>query len=90
MIFYAVIDTNVILSALLSKKSDTSTVKVIKAVMDGKIIPLLHDDILAEYEDVLYRDKFHLNPATIHIVLQAFKIYGMKDSIYLTATKKSI
>ena len=56
MIFYAVIDTNVILSAL----------------------PLLHDDILAEYEDVLYRDKFHLNPATIQVVLQAFKIYGMK------------
>ena len=78
MIFYAVIDTNVILSALLSKKSDTATVKVIKAVMDGKIIPLLHDDILAEYEDVLYRDKFHLNPATIHVVLQAFKIYGIK------------
>ena len=78
MIFYAVIDTNVILSALLSKKSDTATVKVIKAVMDGKIIPLLHDDILAEYEDVLYRDKFHLNPATIQVVLQAFKIYGMK------------
>ena len=78
MIFYAVIDTNVILSALLSKKSDTATVKVIKAVMDGKIIPLLHDDILAEYEDVLYRDKFHLNPAIIQVVLQAFKIYGMK------------
>ena len=78
MIFFAVIDTNVILSALLSKKSDTATVKVIKAVMDGKIIPLLHDDILAEYEDVLYRDKFHLNPAIIQVVLQAFKIYGMK------------
>lgn len=78
MIFYAVIDTNVILSALLSKKSDTATVKVIKAVMDGKIVPLLHDDILAEYEDVLYRDKFHLNPATIQVVLQALKIYGIK------------
>ena len=60
------------------KKSDTATVKVIKTVMDGKIVPLLHDDILAEYEDVLYRDKFHLNPATIQVVLQAFKIYGMK------------
>jgi len=76
--FYAVIDTNVILSALLSKKSDTATVKVIKAVMDGRIISLLHDDILAEYEDVLYREKFHLKPATIQIVLQAFRIYGIK------------
>ena len=78
MIFFAVIDTNVILSALLSKKSDTATVKVIKAMMEGKIIPLLHDNILAEYEDVLYRDKFHLKPATIQVVLQAFKIYGIK------------
>ena len=65
-------------SAFLSKKSDTATVKIIKAVMDGKIIPLLHDDILAEYEEVLYRDKFHLNSSTIQIVLQAFKIYGVK------------
>ena len=78
MIFYAVINTNVILSALLSKKSDTATVKVIKVVMNGKIVPLLHDDILAEYEDVLYRDKFHLNSTTIQVVLQALKIYGMK------------
>ena len=78
MSFFAVIDTNVLLSALLSKKSDTATVKIIKAVMDGKIIPLLHDDILVEYEDVLYRDKFHLNPATVQIVLQAFKTYGVK------------
>ena len=78
MSFFAVIDTNVLLSALLSKKSDTATVKIIKAVMDGKIIPLLHDDILVEYEDVLYRNKFHLNSATVQIVLQAFKSYGVK------------
>ena len=78
MTFYAVIDTNVVLAALLSKKSDSATVKVIKAVMDGKIIPLIHDDILAEYEDVLHRDKFHLQPATIQTVLRAFRIYGLE------------
>ena len=56
MIFYAAIDTNVILSALLSKKSDTAIVKVIKSVMDGKIIPLLHekfsdlDDLIILFE----------------------------------------
>lgn len=78
MILYAVIDTNVVIAALLSKKSDTATVKVIKAVMDGKIIPLLHEDILAEYENVLSRDKFHLASATIQKVLRAFQIYGVK------------
>ena len=78
MTFYAVIDTNVVLAALLSKKSDSATVKVIKAVMDGKIIPLIHDDILAEYEDVLCRDKFHLQPATIQTVLRACRIFGIE------------
>ena len=76
--FHAIIDTNVVLSALLSKKSDLATVTIIKAVFEGKIIPLIHDDILAEYEDVLRRDKFHLQPATIQIVFRAFKIYGLE------------
>lgn len=78
MIFYAVIDTNVIIAALLSKKSDTATVKIIEAIIDGKIVPLLHEDILAEYENVLYRDKFRFQPATIQKILRAFKIYGSK------------
>lgn len=60
------------------KKSDTATVKIIKAVMDGKIVPLLHDDILDEYENVLCRDKFRLQPATIQKILRAFKIYGIE------------
>lgn len=53
MKYYAVIDTNVILSALLSKKADSATVKVLDAVFDGTIIPLFHQDILAEYSEVL-------------------------------------
>ena len=42
MKYYAVIDTNVLIGALLSKKPDTATVKILKAVMDGSIMPLLH------------------------------------------------
>lgn len=45
MIYYAVIDTNVFISALLSKKVDAATVQVLDAVLDGKIIPLYHEDI---------------------------------------------
>lgn len=47
MEFYAVIDTNVLLSALLSKSEDSATVKVLDAVFDGKIIPLYHQDIFS-------------------------------------------
>jgi len=28
-------------------------------MFDGKIVPLYHEDILAEYDEVLHRSKFH-------------------------------
>lgn len=77
---YAVIDTNVLLSALLSKKPDSATVQVMDAVFDGRIVPLWHKDILAEYEDVLSREKFHLSPATIKGVLRHIERYGISLS----------
>ena len=58
MKFYAVIDTNVIVAALLSRKKDVATVKVLKAVQEGLI--LVHQQIIDEYKEVLCRPKFHL------------------------------
>lgn len=45
---YAVIDTNVLVSARISKKSQSSTVKVISNMLNGKIIPVYNEEILAE------------------------------------------
>ena len=36
----AVIDTNILVSALLSKHADSATVKVIEKIFDGEIISL--------------------------------------------------
>lgn len=77
MVYYAVIDTNVLLSALLSKNENSATVKVLDAVFEGKIIPLYHEDILAEYDEVLHRGKFHLQEKVIRIVLDAVRQYGV-------------
>lgn len=76
MPYYAVIDTNVIVSALISKKPDTATVQVFRAMFDGRIIPLYHGDILAEYHDVLHRPKFHLTGATIQGFLSSIQQFG--------------
>ncbi len=76
MKYYAVIDTNVLISALLSKNEDSATIKVLEAVFDGKIIPLYHQNILAEYDEVLHRKKFHLREETIRKVLDAVLQYG--------------
>ena len=78
MEYYAVIDTNVLISALLSKKEDSVAIKVLDAVFEGKIIPLYHQDILAEYDEVLHREKFHLQEKVIQIVLEAVRQYGVE------------
>lgn len=78
MEYYAVIDTNVLLSALLSKNEDSATVRVLDAVFEGKIIPLYHQDILDEYDEVLHREKFHLQEEIIRTVLDAVRQYGVE------------
>ena len=78
MVYYAVIDTNVLISALLSKNEASATVKVLDAVFEGRIIPFYHQDILAEYEEVLHREKFHLQDKTIQLVLNAFIQHGIE------------
>lgn len=78
MKYYAVIDTNVMIAALLTKNSDAAALRVLHAVLDGSITPLYHEDILSEYDDVLHRKKFHLKEDTIQLVLTAIKQYGLE------------
>lgn len=78
MNYYAVIDTNVLISALLSKNEDSATVKVMDAVFDGRITPLYHPDILAEYDEVLHRKKFRFQEELIQTVLEAVRQLGIE------------
>ena len=72
----AVIDTNVIVSGLLTKDKAAPTAIVLDALIDGKFTPLYHEDILAEYEEVLHRDKFPFYENQIRTVVNAIKRYG--------------
>ena len=75
---YAVIDTNVFVAALLTKNTDSATVKIYDAIADGVILPLYHKDILAEYEDVLGRPKFRFSKEKINAVLELIIKYGVE------------
>lgn len=75
---YAVVDTNVIVSALITKNLDSPPRQVFRAMLTGDIIPLYHADILAEYEEVLSRKKFHLQIETIQTVMQAIREFGVE------------
>lgn len=75
----AVVDTNVLVAALLSKRDDSVTVRVIRAMISGEFIPLYHEDILAEYEDVLHRKKkYDLSESAIQTVLNAIRRFGIE------------
>lgn len=74
---YAVIDTNVIVSALLSPHSDSSTALIRSHLLDGSIVPLYNEEIYQEYLHVLHRPKFHLPEALIDGVLDAISAKGI-------------
>ena len=74
---FAVIDTNVIVSALISKNPESSPLLVFAHVYSGTITPVFNDEILHEYREVLSRDKFHLNPLDIDEALRVIRDYGL-------------
>ena len=74
---YAVFDTNVIVSALISRRSDTAVVLALETLLAGEVIPLYNDEILKEYEDVLHREKFHLPESFIAATINQIKKEGI-------------
>ena len=74
---YVVVDTNVLVSALLSKHSDASTVVIREYILQGKITPLYNDEIFKEYTDVLHRPKLHLPIESVDAILAAIAERGI-------------
>ena len=74
---YAVFDTNVLVSALITHNVNASTVKVVEAIGDGKVIPLYNYEIVAEYDEVLSREKFGLLKNRVKRLIEALKNKGI-------------
>lgn len=77
MKIYVVIDTNVIVSALLSHYDDTATVVIMRKVITGDIIPIYNESILDEYKEVLNRKKFSFTESMISATLKTSIDYGI-------------
>ncbi len=77
MICCAVIDTNVLVSALLSSKDDTATVQVLGKVITGEVIPVYSNVITKEYRGVLSRRKFGFSADLIEYLMSAIEKYGI-------------
>lgn len=77
MRYYAVFDTNVLISSLLTKRTDTATAQVVDAISSGLIIPLYNQEILDEYTDVLHRAKFSFSEERIGRLMTMIRQYGL-------------
>ena len=77
MTCYAVIDTNVLVSALLSSHADAATVQIIGRLIGGEIIPVYSSEIMQEYHEVLSRKKFKFERRMINYILSAIEKYGV-------------
>lgn len=80
MKLYAVIDTNVLVSALLSKHTDSATVQVLDSIVSNNVIPLFNMEILSEYQTVLGRAKFPFTADDISLVLSYITENGIECS----------
>ena len=68
MLYYAVVDTNVLVSALLTKNDDAATVQVLRKIFAGDVIPLYSIETMAEYREVLARRKFRFDKDLVDYV----------------------
>lgn len=76
---FAVYDTNVLVSALISKQSDTAVVLAVESLFNGNVTPLYNDEIIAEYKEVLNREKFNLPDNLTESIISYIKSNGISS-----------
>ncbi len=75
MHYYAVIDTNVLVSAMLKVQSVPG--QIANAALLGDLIPLLCDEIVKEYREVLARPKFKFDQIMVETLIDGIISRGI-------------
>ncbi|MBR7064438.1 MAG: putative toxin-antitoxin system toxin component, PIN family [Treponema sp.] len=75
---YVVIDTNVLVSALITRNESSPTVQILRFLANGDIVPVYSDEILKEYSEVLRREKFKLPENIVIEILDDIVDNGLK------------
>ena len=83
---FVVVDTNVLVSALITRNENSPTVRILKLISENKIIPVYSADIVKEYGEVLRRPKFKLPEEIIVKLLNDIVSngYEVKDIVEVT------
>lgn len=70
-----VLDTNVLVSALLSASGPAA--RILELVLAGELMVAYEDRILAEYRQVLARPRFGFDPQDVEEILSALETTGL-------------
>jgi len=73
----AVIDTNVIVSAMYTHNPESPTKIILDKIFTGDVTPLYADEIIEEYQEVLSRKQFPFKPENILDVINAIERFGI-------------
>ena len=85
-----VIDTNVIVSALLKPGNPPS--HILRCATEGRIIPCFSGEIFREYKEVLFRPKFPFRTVDIYDLFEQLRETGFSvtpKSLYMKFTDES-
>lgn len=74
---FVILDTNVVVSALLAKFDHGYPAAVLDRVASRNVTPAYSWELLSEYEDVLRRPKFKFEERDIQAVLRIIKRFGV-------------
>ena len=80
----AVIDTNVIVSAYITKNLEAATSKLWEAVLQCKLTPIYNEEILGEYSEVLRRKKFGIPEHLVKWTLDKIVSNGVRGERVLS------
>ena len=71
----AVIDTNVLVSAMISREGNEAL--IVLAISQGLVVPCVSAEILREYSGVLQREKFGFSSDEVEALLGLFQRQGV-------------
>jgi len=78
MNYYAIIDTNVIVSSFITHNDESPTVSIIKLMMNKKIVPIFSSYLIDEYRTVLTRPEFGLTAEMIDLFILSIITNGLQ------------
>lgn len=77
MRIHAVIDTNVLVSSMLTKNKKAATARLVEVIIDNKVRPVYNKDILDEYNEVLRRKDFNFDTEAVEKLIETIQRNGL-------------